>query len=139
MSHPQLSEELPLVTLEMRAGKRRSEALRNFAERTGEVEIRKLVAILIQNDRFGTSMGESLRHHSDYHAHAPQAGSGRARRQGGREAGVPDLLFHPAVDADCGGRPGLLQIFKDLFPMMKHMGSDGRKEKRHGQPNTFKP
>ena len=64
--HPQLSEELSLVTLEMRAGKRRAEALRNFAERTGEPEVQKLVAIMIQNDRFGTSMGESLRTHSDY-------------------------------------------------------------------------
>ena len=65
-SHPELSDEMSLVTLEMRHGKRRSEALRNFAERTGEAEFRKLVAILIQNDRFGTSMGESLRTHSDF-------------------------------------------------------------------------
>src|SRR5207302_9372063 len=50
VSHPELSEEMQLVTLEMRAGKRRSEALRNFAERTGEPEVRKLMAILIQND-----------------------------------------------------------------------------------------
>lgn len=66
ISHPELCEELSLVTLEMRAGKRRVDALRNFAERTGEPEIRKLMAILIQNDRFGTSMGESLRNHSDF-------------------------------------------------------------------------
>ncbi|MCL5742463.1 MAG: type II secretion system F family protein, partial [Acidobacteria bacterium] len=66
ISHKDLSDELSLVTLEMRAGKRRSEALRNLAERTDEAEIRKLVAILIQNDRFGTSMAESLRTHSDF-------------------------------------------------------------------------
>jgi len=66
VSHPQLSDELSLINLEMRAGKRRADALRNFADRTGEPEIRKLVAILIQNDRFGTSMGESLRTHSDF-------------------------------------------------------------------------
>jgi tight adherence protein C len=66
LAHPELCEELSLVTLEMRAGKRRADALRNFAERTGEPEIRKLMAILIQNDRFGTSMGESLRNHSDF-------------------------------------------------------------------------
>src|SRR5581483_5923861 len=51
VSHPQLSEELSLVMLEMRAGKRRQEALRNFGDRTGEGEIKKLVAILVQNDR----------------------------------------------------------------------------------------
>src|ERR1035438_146103 len=56
-SHPELSEDLSLITLEIRAGKRRCDALRNLAERTGEPEIRKLVAILLQNDRFGTSMG----------------------------------------------------------------------------------
>ena len=82
VSHPELSEEMSLVMLEMRAGKRRSDALRNFAERTGEDEIRKLVAILIQNDRFGTSMGESLRTHSDFMRIAPPAGSRGARRQG---------------------------------------------------------
>ena len=82
------------MTLEMRAGKRRAEALRNFAERTGEAEVRKLVAILIQNDRFGTSMGESLRTHSDFLRVPAPAGSRRARRQGGREAGLPDLLLH---------------------------------------------
>ena len=103
VSHPQLSEEMSLVTLEMRAGKRRCDALRNFAERTGEPEIRKLVAILIQNDRFGTSMGESLRNHSDFLRDAAPAGSRGARREGRRETGVPDLLFHSAVDADCGG------------------------------------
>jgi tight adherence protein C len=66
LAHPELCDEISLVTLEMRAGKRRAEALRNFSERTGEPEIRKLMAILIQNDRFGTSMGESLRNHSDF-------------------------------------------------------------------------
>ena len=64
--HPELADELGLVGLEMRAGKRRSESLRNLAVRTGEGELRKLVAILTQSDRFGTSMGESLRTHSDF-------------------------------------------------------------------------
>ena len=116
VSHPELSEELSLVTLEMRAGKRRSDALRNLAERTGEPEIRKLVAILIQNDRFGTSMGESLRTHSDFLRVAPAPGGRRARRQGGREAGVPDFLFHFAVDADRGGGPWHLTDFQIPVP-----------------------
>jgi tight adherence protein C len=66
MTHKELSEELSLVNLEMRAGKRRSEALRNLAERTGEPELQKLVAVLVQTDRFGTSIGDSLRAHSDF-------------------------------------------------------------------------
>jgi len=113
---------MSMVTLEMRAGKRRSEALRNFADRTGEAEFRKLVAILIQNDRFGTSMGESLRTHSDFSPHAPPPGGRRARRQGRRQAGFPDFLFHFAIHVGCGGRSRILQIFKYLFPMMKSIG-----------------
>ncbi len=66
LTHKEISEEFSLVTLEMQAGKRRAEALRNLAERTGESELRKLIAILIQTDRFGTSIAESLRTHSDF-------------------------------------------------------------------------
>src|SRR6266702_5802273 len=64
-SHPQLSDELRLVNLEMRAGKPRAEALRNLASRTGVDDIRALVAVLVQTDRFGTSVAQALRVHSD--------------------------------------------------------------------------
>jgi tight adherence protein C len=64
-AHPELSDELHLVTLEMRAGKPRAEALRNLSERTGVDDIRGLVATLIQTDRFGTSVAQALRVHSD--------------------------------------------------------------------------
>lgn len=60
-----LSEELHLVNLEMRAGRSRDQALRNLALRTGVEEIEGLVAMLIQADRFGTSIASSLRVHSD--------------------------------------------------------------------------
>jgi hypothetical protein len=65
-AHPELTDEFQMVNLEIRAGKRRSDALKNLGERSGEPELRKLTAILIQNDRFGTSIEESLRQHSDY-------------------------------------------------------------------------
>src|SRR5689334_23978539 len=55
-AHREISDELSLVSLEMRAGNRRMDALRNLAERTGEPELRRLIAILVQSDRFGTSM-----------------------------------------------------------------------------------
>jgi len=64
-AHPDLSDEFHLVNLEMRAGKPRSEALRNMVERTGVDDIRSLVGALIQTDRFGTSIAQSLRVHSD--------------------------------------------------------------------------
>jgi tight adherence protein C len=64
-AHPDLSDEFHLVTLEMRAGKPRVEALRNLVERTGVDDIRALVGTLIQTDRFGTSVAQALRVHSD--------------------------------------------------------------------------
>jgi tight adherence protein C len=121
-SHPQLSEEMSLVTLEMRAGKRRSEALRNFAERTGEAEFRKLVAILVQNDRFGTSMGESLRTHSDFlRTRRRQEAEERAGKVGVKLVFPIFFFILPSMLVVAAG-PGLLQIFKYLFPMMKQIG-----------------
>jgi tight adherence protein C len=64
-AHPDLSHEFYLVNLEMRAGKPRPEALRNLAERTGVDDIKALVGVLIQTDRFGTSVAQALRVHSD--------------------------------------------------------------------------
>jgi len=122
VSHPELSEELSLVTLEMRAGKRRSEALRNLGERTGEPELIKLVAILIQNDRFGTSMGESLRTHSDFlRTRRRQEAEERAGKVGVKLVFPIFFFILPSMLIVAAG-PGLLQVFKYLFPMMKSMG-----------------
>jgi tight adherence protein C len=62
---PEMSDELTMVTLEMRAGTPREEALRNLAERTGLEDVRAWVGAMIQTDRFGTSIADSLRVHSD--------------------------------------------------------------------------
>ena len=64
-AHPDLSEELRLINLELRAGKARVDALRNFADRTGVDDVQSLVAMLVQTDKFGTSVAQSLRVHSD--------------------------------------------------------------------------
>jgi len=122
VSHPALSEELSLVTLEMRAGKRRSDALRNLTERTGEPEIAKLVAILIQNDRFGTSMGESLRTHSDFlRTRRRQEAEERAGKVGVKLVFPIFFFILPSMLVVAAG-PGILQIFKYLFPMMRSIG-----------------
>jgi tight adherence protein C len=122
ISHPVLSEELSLVTLEMRAGKRRAEALKNLSERTGEPELRKLVAILVQNDRFGTSMGESLRTHSDFlRSRRRQEAEERAGKVGVKLVFPIFFFILPSMLVVSAG-PGLLQIFKYLFPMMKNFG-----------------
>jgi tight adherence protein C len=65
-THPAVSEELTIVNMEIMAGTTRSEALKSFARRVGEDEIRKLVSMLIQTDRFGTSVADALRTQSDY-------------------------------------------------------------------------
>jgi tight adherence protein C len=65
MSNPVLSAEFNLVTLEIRHGKSNTEALRSLAVRTGVGEISSLVAMLVQTERFGTSLADTLRVHSD--------------------------------------------------------------------------
>jgi tight adherence protein C len=60
-----LSDELALVNLEIRAGTPREEAMHNLAERTGVDDVRSLVAMLIQTERFGTSIAQALRVHAD--------------------------------------------------------------------------
>lgn len=65
IAHPELSEELQFVNLEMRIGKTRVDALRELARRTGLDDIKALVAMLIQTERFGTSIAQSLRVYSD--------------------------------------------------------------------------
>jgi tight adherence protein C len=63
--HPALSEDLRLINLELRAGKPRAEALHNLAARTGVDDLTSLVAILVQTDKFGTSVAQALRVYSD--------------------------------------------------------------------------
>ncbi len=62
---PVMSEELAIVNFEIRAGTPRDEALRNLGERTDLPDLRSLTAMLIQTDRFGTSIAQALRVHSD--------------------------------------------------------------------------
>ena len=120
LSHPELSDELRLATLEIRAGKRRAEALRNLSERTGEPEISKLVAILIQTDRFGTSIADSLRTHSEFmRVRRRQEAEERAAKVGVKLVFPIFFLMLPAMLVVAAG-PGLLQVFKFLFPMMKN-------------------
>ena len=64
-AHPELSDEFYLMNLELRAGKPRAEALRNLYNRTGVDDIKALVTTLVQTDRFGTSIAQALRVHSD--------------------------------------------------------------------------
>jgi len=64
-AYPELADELRLINLELRAGKPRAEALRNLADRTGVDDLGSLVTMLIQTDKFGTSVAQSLRVYSE--------------------------------------------------------------------------
>lgn len=63
--HPEISEEFEMVNLEIRVGRDRADALRNLAERTGVEDLRGLCAMLIQADRFGSSIARAIRLYSD--------------------------------------------------------------------------
>ncbi len=65
LAHPELCEEFDMVNAEMHVGKTRIDALRSLATRTGVEDLQALVATLVQTDRFGTSVAQSLRIHSD--------------------------------------------------------------------------
>jgi tight adherence protein C len=119
ISHPEISKEFELVSLEMQAGTRRADALKHLASRTGEAEIRKLVSILIQTDRFGTSMAESLRTHADFmRIKRRQEAEERANKVGVKLVFPIFFCILPAMLIVVGG-PGILQILKELFPMMR--------------------
>lgn len=63
--HPDISKEFELANLEIRVGRERSEALRNLADRSGVEDLNSLVGMLIQADRFGTSIARAVRVYSD--------------------------------------------------------------------------
>jgi tight adherence protein C len=118
-AHKELTEEFVLVNLEIRAGKRRADALKNLGERAGEPELRKLTAILIQNDRFGTSVAESLRQHSDHlRVRRRQEAEERAAKVGVKLVFPIFFFILPAMMLVCAG-PGVLGVVKYLLPLMK--------------------
>jgi len=118
LSSPTLSDEFEIVNREMVAGKPRIEALRSLSDRTGVEEVKSLVAMLIQTEKLGTSLAQSLRVHSD--------SLRTKRRQRAEEAAAKTtiklvfplvFLLFPALFVVILG-PGMIQIAKVLFPVM---------------------
>ncbi|HYA24714.1 MAG TPA: type II secretion system F family protein [Terriglobales bacterium] len=118
-AHPELSDEFHLVNLEMRAGKPRAEALRNLVERTGVDDIRSLVGTLIQTDRFGTSVAQALRVHSDSLRTERRQ---RAEEQAAKttiKMVIPLVLFVlPSIIFVTLG-PAVIQLIRTLMPVSK--------------------
>lgn len=111
-----LSDELHLVTLELRAGSSKEKALRNLALRTGVEDVDALVAMLIQSERFGTSIADSLRVQSD------QLRTKRRQRAEEQAAKIAlKLLFpliffiFPSLLVVLMG-PAFIQIYRVLLP-----------------------
>lgn len=121
-AHPELSEEMQMVNMEMQLGKNRLEALRELANRTGVEDIKGLVAMLIQTDRFGTSLAQSLRVFSDDLRIKRRQ---RAEEQAAKTTVkmVPPLVFFifPALMVVILG-PGIIAIMKELFPAINGGG-----------------
>lgn len=113
-----LAEELHLVNLEMRAGRSRDQALHNLALRTGVEEIEGLVAMLIQTDRFGTSVADALRVHSDMLRTKRRLRAEEAAAKIALKLLFP-LIFciFPALFLVIMG-PAVIQIYRVLLPTM---------------------
>ncbi len=117
-AHPALADELRLRNLEVNMGRSRSDALRNLAERTGVEDLKALIAILIQTDKFGTSVGQALRTFSDSLRVKRRQ---RAEEQAAKLAikmVVPMVLFiFPGVFIVIVG-PAFIAIIRDLLPTL---------------------
>jgi tight adherence protein C len=105
------------VNLELRAGKARGEALRNLAERTGVDDVASLVAMLIQTDKFGTSVAQSLRVHCDTLRTKRRQRAEEAAAKTGVKMVFP-LVFcvFPAIWVVTIG-PAAIKFVTVLFPM----------------------
>lgn len=115
ISHPELTEELRFVTTEIRAGKPRLEAFKNFAKRTGVDDVRTLVALLVQTDRFGTSIAQALRTHATQaRIKRRQLAEERARKIGVKLVFPLVLLLFPGVYVVCIG-PAVIAIYRALL------------------------
>jgi tight adherence protein C len=120
-AHPEISEELAIANLELKAGKRRAEALRNLADRTAVEDLKKLVAVLIQADRFGTGVAQSLRAHSDYmRVQARQIAEEKAAKLGVKLVFPIFFCILPSLFVVTVG-PVVVKIVRELLPMMNNM------------------
>jgi tight adherence protein C len=121
LAHPELCGELAMVNLELRAGKRRVEALHNLGDRTGVEDVKRLVAVLVQTDRFGTSIAQSLRGHADYlRVMARQRAEERAAKLAVKLVFPIFFCVLPSLFVVTIG-PVITRLTRDLFPMLEKM------------------
>jgi tight adherence protein C len=115
LAHPALAVELRMLTTEIRAGKSRMEAFRNFASRTRVDDVRSLVTMLTQTDRFGTSVAQALRTHAEVsRTKRRQRAEERAAKIGAKLVFPLALCIFPVVYAVCLG-PVAIKIYRGLL------------------------
>ena len=120
-AYPELADELRLINLELRAGKPRGEALRNLADRTGVDDLSSLVTMLIQTDKFGTSVAQSLRVYSEtLRTKRRQRAEEAAAKTGVKMVFPLVLCIFPAIWIVTIG-PAAIRFVTVLFPMVENM------------------
>jgi len=118
-AYPELSDELRLINLELRAGKPRAEALRNLADRTGVDDLSALVTMLIQTDKFGTSVAQSLRVYSEtLRTKRRQRAEEAAAKTGVKMVFPLVICIFPAIWVVTIG-PAAIKFITVLFPMIE--------------------
>jgi tight adherence protein C len=118
---PDIADEFTVVNLELRAGKRRADALHDLGDRTGVEDLKKLVAVLIQADRFGTGIAQSLRGHSDYmRAMARQRAEEKAAKIAVKLVFPIFFCILPSLFVVTVG-PVAVKLVRDLLPMLENM------------------
>jgi len=116
-AHPELSGEMRLINLELRAGKGRADALRNLAERTGVDDLSSLAAMLIQTDKFGTSVARSLRVHSEtLRTKRRQRAEEAAAKTGAKMVFPLVICIFPSIWVVTLG-PAIIKFVEVLLPM----------------------
>jgi len=120
-THPDLSRELWQAHLELRASKGRQEVLQRLGERNGEPELRKLAGLLVDADRFGTSLGPALRTHSKYlRTRLRQQAQASARKVGVKLIFPVFFLIFPSVLLVTLG-PACIMVYKQIQTMLNGM------------------
>ncbi|MGA3203328.1 MAG: type II secretion system F family protein [Bryobacteraceae bacterium] len=118
-THPDLASEFTQLHLELRANTTRAEALRNFAERSRDMELRKFTNLLIDTDRFGTSLGPALKTHARYlRIRFRQMAQEKARKVSVKLIFPVFFLIFPSVILVTLG-PAVILIFTQMQHMME--------------------
>ncbi len=118
-TYPELSDELGRLNIEINAGQTRVQAFRNLAERTGVADLKALVAVLIQTDRFGTSIAQALRVFSDtLRTKRRQYAEEQAAKMAVKMIPPLVLFVFPSIFVVVAG-PAVIKISQELLPLLE--------------------